>query len=90
LCKAFEQARRAALRDIDETAALRYMLPGLPEEVRYTQAVMGRDYWTYGLDRANTHTLDALVRYSHEQGLARRRYGAHELFAPEALDAVLV
>jgi 4,5-dihydroxyphthalate decarboxylase len=90
LYKAFEQARAEALRDIDETAALRYMLPWLPEEVLYTRAVMGPDYWTYGLDRANTHTLDALIRYSHEQGLARRCYPCAELFAPETLDTVLV
>ncbi|HEX9337344.1 MAG TPA: ABC transporter substrate-binding protein, partial [Pseudonocardiaceae bacterium] len=48
LTKAFEAARVAAMRGIDETAALRYMLPWLADEVEHTRSVLGDDWWTYG------------------------------------------
>lgn len=87
--KAFEAARRDALEGIDETAALRYMLPWLQGEVERTREVMGRDYWTYGLE-PNATALRTLIGYSHAQGLARRAFDPAELFAPETLEAVLV
>jgi len=89
LTKAFDAARRDAMRGIDETAALRYMLPWLADEVERTRAILGDDWWTYGAD-ANRNTIDTLVGYSHDQGLARRRYAVEELFAPETLDVVRV
>jgi 4,5-dihydroxyphthalate decarboxylase len=87
--KAFAQARADAMRGIDETAALRYMPPWLPREVAETRAVMGVDYWSYRLD-GNTAALETLARYSHDQVLARRRFAAPEMFAPETLERVLV
>lgn len=89
LMKAFETARRDAMRGIDETAALRYMLPWLADEVEQTRLVLGEDWWTYGAD-ANRNDIDTLVGYSHDQGLAGRRYAVEELFAPETLDVVRV
>ena len=89
LVKAFEAARREALAGIDETAALRFMLPWLAAEVERTRRVLGADYWPYGLE-PNTAALGALIRYSHEQGLARRRFEPAELFAPETLEETLI
>ena len=89
LFRAFETARRLAMRGIDETASLRYMLPWLAHEVARTRQIMGEDYWRYGVD-PDDPSLDTLLRYSHEQGLASRRWPADELFAPEACDAVIV
>lgn len=48
---------------------------------------MGRDFWPYGVE-ANRKTLEAMTRYSYEQGLAVRQLGADELFAPSTLDPV--
>lgn len=90
LYKAFEQARVDCLSDIDDVVALRYMLPWLATEVESTRAIMGEDYWTYGLDERNVITLETLSRYSHEQSLARRAYRAEEIFAPETLAAVRI
>lgn len=58
--------------------------------VERTRAILGDDYWTYGVDQGNITTLRTLARYSYEQGLARRRYEPHELFAPETLERALV
>jgi 4,5-dihydroxyphthalate decarboxylase len=89
LYKAFEEARRRTAERIGETAAARYLLPWLYAEVEETRRVMGDDFWPYGL-AANETTLRTLLRYSHEQGLARRRLEPAELFAPETLESVLV
>jgi 4,5-dihydroxyphthalate decarboxylase len=89
LVKACEAAKATGLAGMDETAALRYALPWLWAEVERTRAALGDDWWPYGLD-ANRHTLEIFLRYSHEQGLAARRYGPEELFAPESLASVVV
>jgi 4,5-dihydroxyphthalate decarboxylase len=89
LTKAFEAARVDALRGIDETAALRYMLPWLADEVAQTRELLGTDYWTYGAT-ANRLDILTLADYSHAQGLAGRRFRVDQLFAPETLDEVRV
>ena len=89
LLEAFELAKRDGFRDLDETAALRYMLPWLPLEVEETRALLGQDYWSYGL-AGNEQNLATLIRYSNEQGLARRRFAPEEIFAPETLQVTIV
>ncbi len=89
LLDAFGRAREIALSGLAETAALRYMLPWLPDDVAYAQRVLGRDYWTYGL-AGNEAALAALTRYSREQGLIPRTYEPGELFVPEVLEETLI
>jgi 4,5-dihydroxyphthalate decarboxylase len=85
LTKAFLAAQRIAYDDLAELTALKHMLPWLLAELEQTRDVMGADFWPYGLER-NRHTLDAFLRYSHEQGLSPQRINPEELFAPETLD----
>ena len=85
LFKAFEEARRLCYEDMQEAAALKYTLPWLLAEVERTEKVMGRDFWPYGLE-ANRQTIETLVQYSHEQGLAARRVPIEELFAEVTFD----
>jgi 4,5-dihydroxyphthalate decarboxylase len=89
LLKAFEQARRQALDGIDETATLRYMVPWLPEEVARTRALLGADYWPYGID-PNARTLGTFLRYAAEQGLADRALRPAELFAEETREEFVI
>jgi len=89
LFDAFEAARRDATRRLAETAATRYMLPWLYAEQARTQALMGEDFWTYGLP-GNENTLATFLRYSHEQGLARRRLAPAELFARETTEGYVI
>jgi len=86
LCKAFRTAQRLAYEELGETAALKTMLPWLTAHVAETRAAMGDDFWPYGLER-NRAALSTFVRYSHEQGLAKRRLEPEELFVPESLEA---
>lgn len=89
LTKALERARQQALVELYDAAALRFMLPWLVPGVEEARALLGEDYWSYGLE-ANRHVLDTFLGYHHEQGLSRRRYTPEELFAPEATESFLI
>jgi 4,5-dihydroxyphthalate decarboxylase len=85
LTKAFAAAQRAAYEDLAHTAALKTMLPWLPAHVEETRREMGDDFWPYGLSK-NRDALATFLRYSHEQGLSKRRLEPEALFAPETLE----
>ena len=89
LSKAFEKAQRIAYDELSEAGALACMLPWLVRHAQETRALMGADFWPYGLER-NAHTLDTFLRYSFEQGLAKRVLKPAELFAPESLESFIV
>ena len=86
LSKALHLAQRETYRDLQETAALKVMLPWLSAHVEQTVRDMGEDFWPYGFAR-NRETLATFLRYSHEQGLSKRLLQPEELFAPESLEA---
>jgi 4,5-dihydroxyphthalate decarboxylase len=89
LYKAFEEARRATMARMAETAAARYMIPWLYDEVARTRRLMGDDFWSYGL-APNEVTLRTFLRYSHEQGLAGRLLEPADLFAPETHESYVI
>jgi 4,5-dihydroxyphthalate decarboxylase len=86
LHKAFAAAQQDAYEDLTHTAALKTMLPWLTSYVEETRREMGEDFWPYGLAR-NVDALATFLRYSHAQGLSRRRLSPDELFAPETLES---
>jgi 4,5-dihydroxyphthalate decarboxylase len=79
--KAFLQAKRLADAELAEVTALKIGLPWVAAEYEATKAVMGEDFWSYGLNEANRKTLATMARYSYEQGLATRLVGVDEMFA---------
>ena len=86
LYKAFLAAQARAYEALRETAALRIMLPWTAHHTEETEKLMGTDFWSYGID-SNEHVLNTFLRYSHEQGLAKRRLTAREIFAPETFES---
>jgi 4,5-dihydroxyphthalate decarboxylase len=84
LYKAFRQAKAACLADLDEVVALPISLPWVSSEVEETKALMGENFWPYGV-KENGKTLEAITRYSYEQGLSARRLPVEELFVPATL-----
>jgi 4,5-dihydroxyphthalate decarboxylase len=78
LTKAFADSLRIAYEDLAYRSALKTMLPWLNQHVAETIAVLGPDYWGYGLER-NRHVLETFLRYSHEQGLSRTRRTPEEV-----------
>ncbi|WP_175721729.1 ABC transporter substrate-binding protein [Burkholderia anthina] len=83
--KAFAQAKRVAESELRQQAALKVMLPWLVAEYERTVERMGADWWSYGI-RGNERSLDAFVRYHHEQGLSGKRAAMEDLFAASTLD----
>lgn len=83
--KAFEQAKAAAVEDLQYLTALRTTLPWLSAELDATRAVLGHDFWPYGVD-GNRREIETLLRYSGQDGLLTRDLQLSELFAPETFD----
>jgi 4,5-dihydroxyphthalate decarboxylase len=83
LYTAFEQARQRSLdRAMDWTAA-RFPLPWIPEYlIEARKAFGGADPFPYGIE-ANRASIEAFLRYCHDQGVAERKLTVEELFAPE-------
>lgn len=77
--RAFLAAKSIADRNLRETAALPISLPFLVEHAEQTAALMGDDFWPYGVE-PNRPTLEAFTRYAHEQGLIRERPAIEDLF----------
>jgi 4,5-dihydroxyphthalate decarboxylase len=89
LYKAFVLARDDAYARIYDSSALRFMSPWLNQHVEQTRELLGRDYWSYGLE-ADRRTLEVFLRYHHEQGLSPRAFAPEELFAPEATESFVI
>ncbi len=83
--KAYSAAKRLMYEQMSRIGWAMISLPWLSAEFEDTRALMGDDYWPYGIAR-NRVTLDALFEYSHEQGLAKRRLTVEELFHPSTLE----
>jgi 4,5-dihydroxyphthalate decarboxylase len=81
LFKAFNQSKNAALAKMNETGALRYMLPWLGTELDEIHEVFKGDPWPYGIE-PNRPTLDALVTYLAEQNLVPKKIPLEEIFVP--------
>jgi len=86
LYKAFVLAQREVYQDLYQTAALKFMLPWLIRHVEDTRALMGQDFWPYGVE-PNLHVLETFLRYSHEQGLSKHQLKPRDLFAKETLES---
>lgn len=85
LYKAFEQSKQRCLPELTQMAALKVTLPWVAQEAEDTRALMGEDYWPYGIE-ANRKTLDAFLRYHHSQGLSPRPMKLEELFLPSTME----
>jgi 4,5-dihydroxyphthalate decarboxylase len=79
--KAFEQSKAASMELLCDTSATKVTLPVVEERLAEARALMGEDFWPYGID-ANRKTLDAFLRHHHAQGLSSRLVKAEELFHP--------
>lgn len=85
LFKAFEEAKAMALARLSNTAATKVTLPFVEEGLQRARALMGDDFWSYGL-APNRHVLEAFLRAHHEQGLSLRLLAPEELFHPASLE----
>jgi len=59
-------------------------LPWYGQEFEATKKMMGDNYWPYGIE-PNRKALEALFRYSYEQGLSKSHLTINELFESSSL-----
>ncbi len=84
LYQAFCAAKDRCYRLLLETGSAKATLAWIQTAIEEEQAVFGPDWWAYGIEQ-NRPSIDALLEYSYEQGLADRRLTVEELFAPSTL-----
>jgi 4,5-dihydroxyphthalate decarboxylase len=81
----YVKAKQLAYADLETTTSLKVSLPWVTQEFEETRQLMGQDYWRYGV-KDNTQELDLVMRYTHEQGLVKRREDFRAMFHPSTLD----
>jgi 4,5-dihydroxyphthalate decarboxylase len=80
MCEAKERCYRLLLEAGAPKASFAWLQPMIEEE----QAIIGRDWYPYGIAQ-NKPSIEALLQYTHEQGLSTRRLTIEELFVPSTL-----
>lgn len=81
---AYSQSKQLAYDAIRTTAMYFTSLPWIAQEAEETRKLMGDNYWPYAI-KPNRKALNALLQYSHEQGLAKRKLKIEELFHASTL-----
>ena len=82
---AYSKAKQASYDYMARLGWVDDMLPWYGQELAETRALMGDNFYSYGIG-PNRKTLEALFRYSHQQGLASRELTIEELFLPSSLE----
>lgn len=83
--KTFCLARDFAAKDLAQRGQLRVILPWVEADVERVRKVMGNDYWPYGV-KENIKSIEAMLRYSWQQGLLARKLAPDEIFARSTLE----
>jgi 4,5-dihydroxyphthalate decarboxylase len=82
---AFLQAKQLCYRNLEEVGHLFTTLPWPVYELERARELMGHDFWRYGV-KENAAEIEAMTRYSFEQGLSARKLGVEDLFARSTLE----
>ena len=83
---AYSQAKQKAYEYLTKAAWYKTSLPWVSQDLEDTRKIMGKNFWTYGMNEPNRKTLDTLFRYSYEQGLCNRKLTVEELYHPSGLE----
>jgi 4,5-dihydroxyphthalate decarboxylase len=75
------ESKDLAFKRMRYLGTLRYMLPWMTAELDEIQEVFGGDPWPYGIE-PNRPTLEALVRYLHDQSMIATPVKVEDLFVP--------
>lgn len=83
LFKAFLESKQQAYSQFYSprgNLGTKFMLPWITTYLDEVRELLGWDFYPYGIEQ-NRKTLQALLRYTHEQGLARRLLKPEQIFA---------
>jgi len=84
LCKELCKAKEHTDEQLAALGSSKASIAWLQSLIEEEQTVIGRDWFPYGIEQ-NRASLEALLQYTHEQGLSDRRLKIEELFAPATL-----
>jgi 4,5-dihydroxyphthalate decarboxylase len=82
LFTAFEEAKRRSVSRASHEGVPMFPVPWSLAAVHEAKSILGEDYFPYGVE-ANRPTLEAFLRWAHEQGVCHRRLTPEELFPPQ-------
>jgi 4,5-dihydroxyphthalate decarboxylase len=89
LYNAFLESKRRSVERLLDPAVSRYPLPWLPAYARRMSDLFGGDPFPYGIE-ANRPTVEQLLRYAHQQGIAHRLARPEEVFPAGIMTKVVV
>jgi 4,5-dihydroxyphthalate decarboxylase len=84
LYKAFCRSKEWCYQNITETGSPKASFAWLQSMIEEEKSIIGEDWYPYGIEQ-NRPSIEALLQYTHEQGLTGRRIKIEELFAPSTL-----
>jgi 4,5-dihydroxyphthalate decarboxylase len=82
---AYSHAKQLMYNELKSIGWASLSLPWVGKELEETRALMGDNFWPYGID-ANRKALETLFQYSYEQGFAREKLKIEEVFHPSTLN----
>jgi 4,5-dihydroxyphthalate decarboxylase len=88
LYNAFLESKNRSVERLSDPAVSRYPLAWLPAYARKMRDTFG-DPFPYGIEE-NRPTLEQFLRYTHEQGIARRLAKPEEIFPKGIMTSVRV
>ena len=83
LFTAFEEAKRRSIERVLEATVSLFPIPWYFEHARRGMELFGKDYFPYGIE-PNRKTLEAFLKWAHEQGVCKRLVEVDEMF-PDSL-----
>jgi 4,5-dihydroxyphthalate decarboxylase len=84
--KAFDKAKAIAVERLADTSSTKVTLPFVEEQLKAARELMGRDFWSYGVNATNRKVLETFLKHHHAQGLSPRLVKVEELFHPATLE----
>ncbi len=76
---AFDESKKRAMKRLFASGVSIYPLPWIRDTADYLKELFGGDFFPYGVD-ANRKTLEAFLKWSFEQGIAKRLMQPEDIF----------
>ena len=89
LYNAFLESKRRSLERLLDPAVSRYPLPWLSTYARRMRDMFDGDPFPYGIEE-NRATLEQLLLYAWQQGIAHRHAAPEDLFPPGVMTRVVI
>ena len=89
ILNAFIEAKQICYTNLAKVGHLFTTLPWPVDEFEAAKKLMGEDYWPYGVHK-NAAVIEAMCRYSFDQGLTARKLTSEDLFASSTFELAKV